>query len=91
MVGSSPPVSVDSFDGSLVGLLTVAVAVAVTVGTDCAVTPRSLLAANNNAPISSAAKAVAASARVSKAPFLRRSLNRLRSKDLLFRELRTLV
>ncbi len=27
---------------------------------------------------------------VSKAPFLRRSLNRLRSKDLLFRELRTL-
>jgi len=63
MVGPSPPVPVDSFDGSLVGFVAVAVAVAVTVGTDRAVTPPSLLAANNNAPISSAAKAVAASAR----------------------------
>jgi hypothetical protein len=57
------PVSVDLFDGSLVGLLTVAVAVAVTVGTDGVVTPPSLLAANNTAPISSAARTVAASAR----------------------------
>jgi hypothetical protein len=52
--------------GSLVGFVGVAVGVVVTVGTDCAVTPRSLLAANKNAPISSTAKAVAASARYPK-------------------------
>jgi hypothetical protein len=68
MVGSSPPEPVDSFDGSLVGLVTLAVAVAVTVGADCAVTRRSLLE-NNNAPISSAAKAVAASAKYPKRLF----------------------
>jgi hypothetical protein len=55
-------VFVNSSDGARVSSLTVAVAVAVAVGADCVVTP-SLLAANNNAPISSAAKAVAASAR----------------------------
>jgi hypothetical protein len=66
MVESSLPAWVTSSDGSLVGVLTVVVAVAVTVGTDCAVTPRSLLAANNNAPMSSAAKAMAASARYPK-------------------------
>jgi hypothetical protein len=59
MAVPAPPVSVDLLDGSLVGWLTVAVAV----GTDGVVTPPSLLVANNTAPISSAARTVAASAR----------------------------
>src|SRR5918995_4084303 len=62
MVGSPPPVAGDSSDGSLVGLLTVG-ADALGVGTDdWAVTPPPLFAPNNNAPISSAAKRVAARA-----------------------------
>jgi hypothetical protein len=69
MVGSSLPMAVDSFDGSFVGLVTVGVALAVAVGTDCAVTPRSLFAATNNAPISNAAKAAAATARYPKRLF----------------------
>jgi hypothetical protein len=68
MVGSSLPMAVDSFDGSFVGLVTVGVALAVAVGTD-AVTPRSLFAATNNAPISNAAKAAAATARYPKRLF----------------------
>jgi hypothetical protein len=60
MIDSCPSVLVDLSDGLLVGLLTVAVAAAVTVGTDCAVTlPSLLVSARNKAPISNAAKATA--------------------------------
>ena len=91
MVESAPPVSVDSSDGSLVGLITVAVAVAVTVGTDCAVTPPISTRAEQQCADKQCRQDGGGQRQVSKAPLLRRSLNRLRSKDLLFRELRTLV
>jgi hypothetical protein len=63
VVDSFLSLSLDSSDCCLVGLLAVMVAVAVTVATDCAVAPPTPLFANNNAPMSSAGKIVAARAR----------------------------